>query len=465
MTEQTKIKYALLAEWLRTLELEGFVFGVDKQLQLQTIIEQLPENFPIEGLKLLLTPIIAQNEQAQNVAYTLFDRAWQRVRLIHQVHPSEATAQPAKKKLAWLFPLVLLLAVLVGVLLWTIVRPNVTPPTKVVAHPTRTINVNVSDTICLDSTVLSRVTDLEQPVRALFFCDSNSQKDSSELASFAIDHGLCLIYNAKDQIGTDTVCVEILGQAEVPVPYYFPFIIQQDTLIDPIALTTDTSASVERPLFELESYPIKTDILTLSVPALSDWQLFFADHMHWLKTLFYVLSALLLLLILLIRERNRRALIAEKEQGTQPPNIWSIELANTIPIELGDQFDTLLNYLRQRTTADQLVFDIDRTVQATIQEAGMINFEYSYRTRPPEYLLLINTQNRDDHRAQWQDYLYHQFLEHEVLVERFFYKYDPRLCWNEKYVDGLKIKDLQQLFPESRLLVSGDAYSLLNPST
>ncbi|MEM9888857.1 MAG: hypothetical protein AAF849_23385, partial [Bacteroidota bacterium] len=465
MTNQTKIKYALLAEWLRALELEGFVFGIDTQLQLQSIVEQLPEKLEIEALKLLLTPIFAQNEQEQELVYTVFDRALQRVRAIHQ-SSSNTSPSDSKKRLPWLLPAIVILLLFSGLLAVILFRPILVEASEFTA-PSFAVNINLSDTICLDSSTIANIPDLELPIRSAVFCSNQNQTDSSIFARFQINNNLCLFYSAKDSVGLDSVCVEIYGQAEQSVSIYFRAIIENN-VADTAQVVNSASIQereVGRPLFASEGYPIDTDVLSLDIEELTGWRKFFSENIGWLKGLFYVLTAILLLLVLWIRERNRRELIAEKEQGTQPPHIWNIELKSSAPITLGGQFDSLLNSLRQRTTADQLVFDINRTVQSTIQEGGMINFEYSYRTRPPEYLLLIHRQNLDDHRAHWQDYLYHQFLENEVLVERFFYHHDPRLCWNEKYPDGLKIKDLQQLFPESRLLISGDAYSLLNATT
>lgn len=104
MADQTKIKYALLAEWLRSLEAEGYSFGIGKRLQFQELLDKLPEETTFDDLKLLLTPLIAQNEQEQNLVYSIFERARTRVEAIHQIKQEESVAPPAK--MGWLKPLI-----------------------------------------------------------------------------------------------------------------------------------------------------------------------------------------------------------------------------------------------------------------------------------------------------------------------------------------------------------------------
>lgn len=460
MTSQTKIKYALLAEWLRSLEAEGYTFGVDKRLQFQSLLNKLPEETTFNELKLLLTPLIAQNEQEQSLVYSIFERALKRVEAIHKIE--EEITLPEIKKLWWLNPLIALLALLTALLALFLLKPDVVEIEE--PHATKFFGIAPSstDTICLDSSDLSIYEDLSRPIQYINLCQSELQVDSSSYGTYTIGDDLCLIYTAKDSLGQDSICVQFIDSEQDTFFAYFNPVIEEQNITDTIIEETPLASTVS---FQVENYPIETDIHSLQIEPLTPFEQFYLNNEWWLRLLFYILSAIITLLILLVRERNRRQLVAEVQNNDQVPNIWNVETGETPNIQLEEEYDLLLNNLRQRTTADQRVFDVPKTIQATIDKGGMTNFQYRFRTRPPEYLLLINQRSRDNHRARWYDHLYHYFLEHEVLVDRFFYDEDPRLCWNETYVDGLKLKDLQQLHPEARLMLVGTGYSLLNPLT
>ncbi|MEM8527449.1 MAG: hypothetical protein AAGG68_22605 [Bacteroidota bacterium] len=462
MANQTKIKYALLAEWLRSLEAEGYSFGVDKRLQFQELLNRLPEETTLAELKLLLTPLIAHNEQEQNLVYSVFERARKRVEAIHRVE-QEREYETAPTKKSWtlnvLIGLLALLTIPLAIFLW---NPDVATTTEV--HATKFFGTHplTTDTVCLDSSNLAIYEKISLPIQQVFLCESQSQADSSIFGNYRIEQNLCLIYSAKDSLGQDSICVKFIDSKLDTFLAYFRPTIEQKIVID----TTDVAPIASNEFSATyETYPIQSDIHSLQIEPLTWVEEFYVNNKWWLKLLFYLLSAVITLLILLVRERNRRQLVAEIQSNDQAPNIWNIETGETPNIQLEKEYDLLLNNLRQRTTADQRVFDVPKTIQSTIDKAGMTNFQYRFRTRPPEYLLLINQRSRDNHRARWYDYLYHFFLENEVLVDRFFYDEDPRLCWNETYVDGLKLKDLQQLHPEARLMMVGSGYSLLNPLT
>jgi hypothetical protein len=104
-------------------------------------------------------------------------------------------------------------------------------------------------------------------------------------------------------------------------------------------------------------------------------------------------------------------------------------------------------------------------VEANIKQPGRVLFRYKNPTQVDEYLLLLDLRSRNDHRAQLFDLLYKAFVREEVLIERFFYDGDLRLCWNERFPNGLAIKDLQHKYSEQRLIVVGSGDALFSPLT
>ena len=83
----------------------------------------------------------------------------------------------------------------------------------------------------------------------------------------------------------------------------------------------------------------------------------------------------------------------------------------------------------------------------------MVDFQYKQQTRPPEYLLLIDRHHGDNHRARLFDWMYQQFKAQEVIIERFFFDGDPRLCKNENHPNGIRLNALQYQYPNARLLI------------
>ena len=119
MKEQTLI-YSIVAEFLSSLKADGYTIGINKHLQIQTLLKQLPDETDTEALKLALVPLIAQSPQEQERLYESFDQC---VKRIEEQQPSPCESTPSvsndpKRKLFNLWEIlmaVLLLTLLIGV--------------------------------------------------------------------------------------------------------------------------------------------------------------------------------------------------------------------------------------------------------------------------------------------------------------------------------------------------------------
>ncbi len=450
------LKYALLAELLRTLEAEGFAFGIDKHLQLQTLLEKLPEDISAEQLKQSLAPAIATNEQEQTFFYLLFDQALKRVEAV-QAQNLSTPPQPTRGD-NWIIPAISFLTLLLIPLLWMLLFP---PP-----NFSKSIDkefaayLDSTYTICLDEISLQ---ELKLPIQTAYFCENGSRSDSSLVGQYELTDEFCLAYTAGDTILAEAkICTRFIDSNADTLTVYFepqlsaPPSVEHDSIPeeDPVA---------QAAIFDYQDYPVRTDIYDLKIPELGYWQQVYNRHYKKLKILFALLATLLTALILLHRQRKRRKLVAEVERHNNPPFVWNIETEETPLIEVGNNFDTLLNGLRKRAESDHRVFDAPKTINATIERAGMIDFQYSAQTRPPEYLLLLDRESGDSHRTRFFDYLQQRFLENEVFIHRYFYDNDLRRVWNEQHSNGLNLKELGRLHPEARLIIIGNAYQLLSP--
>jgi formylglycine-generating enzyme required for sulfatase activity len=163
---------------------------------------------------------------------------------------------------------------------------------------------------------------------------------------------------------------------------------------------------------------------------------------------------------------SRRPLVVDLDECTEPPFSWNIVPdKEDVPIETGPQFGRTLMQLRRRETAEYLLPDLPASIRATIGEGGVPVFRYRRPTRPTEYLLLVERYALDDHRAALFDHFYHTLRQSDVLMERFFYQGDLRLCRNERHPAGLNLQQLRYRYPDARLVVMGAGYRLLSPKT
>ncbi|MBE2207851.1 MAG: SUMF1/EgtB/PvdO family nonheme iron enzyme [Saprospiraceae bacterium] len=162
----------------------------------------------------------------------------------------------------------------------------------------------------------------------------------------------------------------------------------------------------------------------------------------------------------------RRPLVVELDECTDPPFSWNIVAdSEGIPIEVGPQFGRTLIQLRRRETAGYLLPDLPASVRATIAEGGVPTFRYRSPTRPTEYLLLVERYATDDHRAALFDHFYHTLRHNDVIIERFFYQGDLRLCRNEHFPAGLSLPQLRYRYPDARLVVMGVGHRFISPKT
>ncbi len=83
MSNQSRI-YHITTEFLDALRTEKRLMGVDKHVQIQTILTQLSEETDAETLKLTLIPLIAQSPQEQAQLYATFEQAVKRLDRVTQ---------------------------------------------------------------------------------------------------------------------------------------------------------------------------------------------------------------------------------------------------------------------------------------------------------------------------------------------------------------------------------------------
>ncbi len=451
MLTQTR---ALLADLFASLEAEGFALGTGKYLQVLALLERLPDDLPAEELRTLLAPLLVRNAEQQERFYELFEQSRQRVAV--KLAPSEP-APPQRDTVAWWRNIVLGLLVVLGLVGARLLKDWLFPPVQPITTQYFDRTVSTGDTLV--EYIPLRADD---SLRLISFCDGQDIGGDSIFGRYFLNPPDTLTYAALDSVGFADLCVLAVYAG------------REDTLFYRIAITPPPAQEADPPppptkdtsALRLEALPLPhpRNIADL-VPdpqrvALAE---FYGQYAWLIKLGLVLLITVLILAILQWRERRRRKLVAEIEAREEPPYVWQLELDSPAEIYWGDAIKRLLNQLRRRERADLYQLDVPATVGATIRSGGRIDFQYVQRTRPPEYLLLIDRRGPEDHRAHFFDQLYEAFRASEVHVARYFFSGDPRVCFNEEHTNGVRLQELQQRYGESRLLILGSGYGLLSP--
>lgn len=467
MNQQT-LKYQLLADLLATLEAEEFPIGVGKHLELQQLYSRLPEDLEPEEMKTLLAPIFAKNKQDQAFFYEVFDQSLSRVNA-KTWQPTDQPISPIlPKKSKWeiitkiLGLFLLLLAAWLAYLRFF--DPELVTPAPcnqyLSVEPDSMYVLNLLDSLA-ESDELRREMILDESPDFVSFLNGETVGEIPEIGNYQIDsNGVFTIktkedFEASEEVFTVTAIAKYkLGTDTTN------FILRQKKETKP---EVKEPTPPEREELSLKPHPFPKILPFPNQPPL--WVSYFDQYKYWIKPiLIFLLYALFGAYLNWWSERQQR-IIADIQSKNDPPLLWNIKIPNISKINLNEDYFKVLQLMRQRTSVDHYVLNIPKTIDKTIEKGGIIDFQYQHKTRPPEYLLLIDRQSSKNHRAYLYDYLFESFKDNEVFIERFFFEGDIRLCWNEYYPNGIKLQDLQQTFRDARLIIVGSGYQLLNPVT
>lgn len=450
----TTFLFALLEAWKSS----GHPVGVDTYLRVAQLMAKEGAGIPNARLKTLLAPLLCRNKEEQKTFYEHFDAVWK------QYHATPLAAAPASP-VQWRKHLLTAAALILGALLcWFGYRywqGKDEPATQVV----RRESIELDDApryFCLESSdsIYYRLPTLTEKGHVEVFSNGGNclrvKPISVGVDSISLNYWPRSSKRAKKVSWVFTVYVK--GNNE-------PQRSENEVFLPPIAY--EHARPIE------EHRPIKQRLFSFSKSA-GSWFL-------WQRAGWWLALAVVLLLFNLFRNllSQRKAMEQEAEQNqTQstgknhlkrqpnehPPYAWQLQIPGANRIIFEEHIGYLIQQLRRRSEADQRVFDAPRSIAITARKATP-TFLYRNPTQPDEYLLLIDIRARNDHRAQIFDLLYREFARQEVLVERFFYDGDLRLCWNEKYPRGLSLRELQHKHGEHRLVVVGNGECLINPLT
>lgn len=168
----------------------------------------------------------------------------------------------------------------------------------------------------------------------------------------------------------------------------------------------------------------------------------------------------LVLLGLWLRYKNRNFGLLSKLDPNLPHE-WTIRIPFLHSVHLGEAFNLAVADLRKRQATEKLRLNLKQTVKATAEQAGMIDFKYSTLSQTKDYLVLLDLGSTRNQRSKLFELIIRSLEAQEVPLTLFYYRDDPRQCWNEQYPEGISLRDLQHKYSTHQLILWGDAQPLV----
>ncbi|WP_418604138.1 hypothetical protein [Hwangdonia sp.] len=176
--------------------------------------------------------------------------------------------------------------------------------------------------------------------------------------------------------------------------------------------------------------------------------------------------SLILILIFFLNEYQKsqnQSFIAELEQGKKPPYVWQFNLNHKPKIIWDNEIYQTAHHLRKRVIGDELDFDINRTIKETLNHGGLLELTYKPRSKPSEYIALIDKSYLQSHQASFFSFLANEFSESDIHIDQFFYQDNMLMFWSESQnKKHYSLEDLIKLFPKHRVLIFGMGHEMLD---
>ena len=437
-----------LADFLRTLEEEGFDLSFANRMRVQRVLQTLGKEYldrPDE-LAQILAPVIAHSPGQQERFYELFGEYMGRLRRKYrtQTRPEEQKRQELIQQVLEPKPWVYwydVLAIVIGLLFGAIagyylyLKPR--PPHTYFSISGET---ELGDTLQLFNQTPELIDSLE---RSKYYwewlVDSQVvQRDSVLFYSYVLAdtqwHTLGLRVGWKEQDGLDSLFEQkVRGLLPAPEPEYIP--------------PTEEEEPDEA---EAPPIPIPGPKPGLAWPAF--FLIFIGGLGAYLLAEFVVYARNWAIPDFIIDRFRTRDKGPYSLQFPKPKDIYEEDAA----------FRNLASAMRQREEGERIELDIGGTVKATVKEAGFPKLVYGRYSVPTQYLALIERRRTSDQQPQVFFSLAEQLGAEDVFVEPFWYDPDLDLVWNDSHPTGLPLESLSHRYADYRLLIYSDGYGLLD---
>lgn len=188
-----------------------------------------------------------------------------------------------------------------------------------------------------------------------------------------------------------------------------------------------------------------------------------------------ILSLLFIAVVVLDTKRQRRKAVhnqAAAQQQHQYTALLKSFSGRKLPAELSFQNKNYLAVaeagineaavqMRRRINNEAFYLDIRRTISRAIDNQGYFDPVYSSRLQQSEYLVLIDAGHNNNQQVKLFDYLTEVLRKQNVFIEKYYYRYEPKRCFNALEPAGTSLEKLSEKYGKHILLIFGNAYQLL----
>jgi PKD repeat protein len=197
---------------------------------------------------------------------------------------------------------------------------------------------------------------------------------------------------------------------------------------------------------------------------------------NWKDALLIVFIPLLiqfLSLHLLRWKRRKQEEAAQKETTETAPSGSDDEYAEPFrinfntqeaKIEPGDAIGILADTMRKRQVSAVYKLNIKKTIQQTIRLGGMPTLAFSPRSKPIDFLVLIDQEYPDSHLSRLFEYLVKRLVNEQVHINTYYYYKEPLVFHNaNRQLNNIPIDKLAQLHGDCTLLIYTNTKAFFKP--
>jgi WD40 repeat protein len=469
---------ALLTAW----ESEGNMIGTDTYIELNNLLNRIPQDEDVTHLKTLIAPILVHNAQEQNDFYQLFDTVLNQTIANNRGH-SEAIKmeesryywQHTKYKtqrffqntlLAFQNNLVKSISISVAILAVLFLLGKVFFSQKRYEDVRSGSKIGELTTVCFKLKEGDKITDLAQKTGIVKVFSLNQNEPMRCCLQYqplmmGKDTIFCQITTREGHLSVLNICINALfawhsvnSTAQPKKPVNTPSVSKQEkdnlNLSSKLNFLQDSTKTEEINGKYVENYS-------------SSWEFGFGNAYFSVQKALIVLASLISVLLLGSYYRYKRQKFTLVQQARKEDLYnWTIKIPASDQIGMDAHYYIALSELRQRQTDESQRIDIGKTVRSTIENAGLIDFKYKTQFLSKKYLVFIEKNTPLSLQVKLYEFIADSLIRNEVPMQVFLFSSDSFLCWQENDKNSVPIQDIQHKHGDAQIIVFSDGHSFID---
>ena len=130
---------------------------------------------------------------------------------------------------------------------------------------------------------------------------------------------------------------------------------------------------------------------------------------------------------------------------------------------LDGSFARRVQDLRRPRLVQSRELDVEASLSATLDRAGLFSPVFAFRRTAPEYLVLIDRRSGNDHVARYAEALVAALLQMRIYVDLYYYNGDFRRLFAGVGVPSITFEEVTGRHPEHRLVIIGAGERFFDP--